>query len=234
MAHQARIVVLFLLVAGCEPGGDRFESPVGAAPQQAEFLRFEYQVARSAAVPWQDLSQKLVDGDLTIEEVELNDAPWCQYQSSFEPHPEQVNPDVVPLDQTRAPYLSAFGHPRSMGFSFLITAFQARTVLDNCGGPRTTAQGLDMAGSRGSASGEWRPGESLVVVTRPELGAGWLGQPFEFRSQHQGAPLYFEHAVDSVSPGGFVQGSFRFLVASSDGQLVMLGRDGAFGMYNRQ
>jgi hypothetical protein len=205
-----------------------------AAPVRDQFLTFEYQVAPAGSVDWARMSQRLVEGDITIEEAKLGTGPWCEYSVQLEPTPPQTDPDLVPQEQTREPYLSAFGHPRSMGFTFLITAFQARNTAPLCGQPETTLQGLDMASSEGSASGEWRPGASLVAASRPEMRDAWLGPPLEFSDRAGDQRLYFEHAVTSVSPQGYVQGEFRFMVASQGGRYVVLARNGKFGMHNRR
>lgn len=219
-----------LFIGACTE--DRSE-PVREAPREP-YLQFEYQVARADAVEWQKLNRKLIDGDLTIEEAELGSGPWCDYTVQMEPTPAQVGGDLPTLEQTRAPYISAFGHPRSMQFNFLITAFQARNTSPQCGQAATTLQGFDLAGAEGAASGEWRTGISLVASARPEIGESWLGPAVEYSSEFEGEPLYLEHAVQSVSPGGFVQGEFRFMAVSKDGRNVVLARNGRFGMYNVQ
>lgn len=225
---KVSIIILSAALGITACSEDRQERP--SAPPRAAFLNFEYQAAPANTVDWQQLSQQLIDGDLTIEEVQLQDGEWCRYEAQPQPTAAQVNPDLVPLEQTRAPYLSAFGHPRSMGFSFLITAIQSRNQAPPCGRLETTVQGLDMASAEGAASGEWRPGNTVVVVSRPELRDAWLGSPLEFTNRSGDQRLYFEHAVNSVSPEGYVQGAFRFMVLSTDGRFVLLARNGEFGM----
>ena len=223
-------MLAMMFIAACtEDRRDR-----ASAPQRAEQLSFEYQVAAADSIDWQDLSRRLVNGDITIDEANLGLDNWCQYNVQQQPTPAQVNPDLVPLEQTREPYLSAFGHPRSMGFTFLITAIQSRNLAPVCGSLETTLQGLDLASAEGSASGEWRPGESLVLVSRPKLGDAWLGPALEFQDRAGGQRLYFEHAVNSASAQGFVQGEFRFMALSNDGRLVVLARNGQFGLRNRE
>lgn len=224
---------LILLAAACAAACTEDRRPPPEPSKRPQSITFEYQVAPAAGLDWQGLNRRLVDGDITIEEATLGKADWCRYEVQLEPRPAQVDPDLVPLDQTRAPYLSMFGHPRSMGFSFLITAIQARNQAPACGGPETTLQGLDLASREGAASGEWRVGNSVVLASRPEIGAAWLGKPLEFSNQADGNRLYFEYAVDSVSPQGYVEGGFRFLAISTDGRWVVLARDGSFGMNAR-
>ena len=224
------IMLAMLSIAACtEDRRDRVN-----APQRVEQLSFEYQVAAADTVDWQALSQRLVNGDITIDEADLGGDSWCEYTVQLQPTPAQVNPDMVPLEQTQEPYLSAFGHPRSMGFTFLITAVQARNLAPVCGSLETTLQGLDLASAEGSASGEWRPGESLVLVSRPKINEAWLGPALEFQDRAATQRLYFEHAVNSASAQGFVQGEFRFMALSSDARLVVLARNGQFAMRNRE
>lgn len=230
MRHTLLILPALLLLVACEnnPGETVREAP------RDPYLQFEYQVTRSDAVDWRRLNQQLIEGDITIEEAELAGDSWCEYAVQMEPGPGQSGGDLPTLEQTLAPYLSAFGHPRSMQFSFLITAFQARNTAPPCGSLRTTLQGLDLAGAESAASGAWRTGDSAVAAARPELGEDWLGPALEYTSKADGDPLYLEHAVHSVSPGGFVEGEFRFMLVSRDGANVVLARNGRFGMYNTQ
>jgi len=141
-------------------------------PTRAELLQFEYQAARADSVDWASINRKLIDGDITIEEVDLGTGNWCTYSAQKTPTAAQVNADLPTLEQTRAPYLSAFGNPRNMQFNFLITGYQARNTAPPCGGPETTLQGLDLSGNEGAASGAWRTGVSVVAAARPEMGEG--------------------------------------------------------------
>jgi hypothetical protein len=220
---------LFLVAACTEDSRDSVQEP-----PRPQYLQFEYQVASADSVEWRRLNQRLIDGDITIEEADLGSETWCEYQAQEEPTAAQVDADLVPMEQTRAPYLSAFGHPRSMSFVFLIYAIQARNTAPTCGRLETTLQGLDLAANEGAASGVWQTGNVIEAAARPELGDAWLGPALDYTTTADGESLYFEHAVQSVSPGGYVQGEFRFMLMSQDDRFVVLARKGRFGLNNQQ
>ena len=108
------ILPAILVIGACTE--DRDDAP-REAPREP-YLQFEYQVARAQAAAWEAINRQLIDGDITIEEAELNDGPWCEYTAQMEPRPNQVGGDLPTLEQTLAPYLSAFGHPRRYRIPF--------------------------------------------------------------------------------------------------------------------
>jgi len=230
---QFALVGLTLLATACDQPGNRQNI---APPPRQEFIRFEYQVAPAAPDRVFVLNQHLQNGEMIVEEAHLGDEglEWCTYEGNFEVEPGQVNPDMIPPEQTHAPVLNSFGRPYSMGFNFLISAFQARNRAPLCGDFGHTIQGLELTSSQGSASGTWRPGDQATAVIRPEIGDMYLGKPVVLTNSMDGLRLFFDHAVDSVSQHGYIEGRFCFLALSEDGATVVLVRNGEFGMQGQR
>ncbi len=226
-------IILLTAVTACDQGRDARTS---APPPRQQFIRFEYQIAPADSVSILELNQNLQNGEMVIEEATLGEDAnaWCRYEGSFNPTAAQVDPDLLPLDQTQAPVLNSFGNPRSMGFNFLISGVQSRNRAASCGTLDNTVQGIDLTSSQGSASGTWRPGDQAMAVIRPDMGDNYLGKALEFTNTSEGIRLFFDHAVDSVSPHGYIQGRFCFLAVSSDGGQVILVRNGEFGMQGQR
>ena len=225
------LLALALLLTAC----DSPQSNV-APPAKREYLRFEYQVVPAESVDVLALNSRLQNGELVVEEASLATGQdgWCQYDAIFEPSPSQAHADLRPDDQTHAPVLNAFGNPRSMGFNFIVSGIQARNREAVCGDLSQTLQGVEFTSSQGSASGSWRPGNETRTVARPEIGKDWLGKPIEFRNEFGDERLFFDHAVDSVSRFGYVEGRFTFLAVSENADQVILVRNGEFGMQNQR
>jgi hypothetical protein len=227
------LVSLTLLVAACDQPRDR---KAVAPPPRQEFIRFEYQFAPAVSDRVLELNQHLQNGEMVIEEASLGDQAldWCVYEGNFETTPSQVDPDLIPPEQTRPPILNSFGSPYSMGFNFMITAYQSRNKAALCGSVDRTIQGLNLVSSQGSASGTWRPGDQATVIVRPEMGGDYLGKAVTFKNELDGLRLFFDHAVDSVSEHGYIKGRFCFLALSEDGDSVILVRKGEFGMQGQR
>lgn len=224
------LLAMTLLVSAC----DSPQSSV-APPARGEFLQFEYQLVPREAVDIDLLNSRLQNGEIVVEETSLaSDAEWCEYKANFEPAAGQAHADLRPDEQTHAPMLNAYGNPRSMGFNFIVSGFLARNSKELCGRLEDTIQGVEFTSSQGSASGSWRPGDEARAVVRPEMGQQWLGPGREFRNEIEGERLFFDHAVDSVSRHGFVEGRFTFLAVAESGDQVLLVRNGEFGMQNRR
>lgn len=224
---------LMMAVAACDrPSDQRSIAP----PPRMQYVRFEYQIAPASPDQVLELNQTLQNGEMIVEEASLDGdgIAWCRYEGTFKTTKAQVNPDLVPLEQTRTPILNAFGHPRSIGFNFIISAYQARNGADLCGSLDRTIQGLEITSSQGSASGTWRPGDQATVVLRPEMGDQYLGKAVEFANFLNGLRLFFDHAVDNVSAHGYIEGRFGFLAVSDDNEFVILARNGEFGLQNQQ
>lgn len=225
------ILAMTLLVAAC----DSPQSSV-APPVRQEFIRFEYQIMPMQSFDVMEFSEQLQNGEMLIEEADLGDAAddWCRYEALFNPSSAQRDPDLRPDEQTLAPVLNAFGNPRSMGFNFIVSAFLTRNKEPTCGSLQDTIQGLEFTSSQGSASGTWRPGDEVRAITRPTMGESWLGPGDEFRNELNGQRLFFDHAVDSISRHGYVEGRFTFLAVAESGDRVILVRNGEFGMQNQR